>query len=360
MNRWGVRHWCLLAGITVFLFFVSFFIGRYSIAPGEAASTLFFGIVRQAAGWWAALASWASGSLHAANAAAGGHHLADLNHTVIFQIRLPRIVAAALVGGGLSIAGTSFQGLFKNPLVSPDLLGVASGAGFGAALGILFSGNPVVIQASAFLFGIVAVAVTYGISKVYRSPTILVLVLSGIIIGALFSALLSFLKYVADPYDTLPAIVFWLMGSLASVKSKELIMVGPPMILAGAVLFVVRWRINLLAMGDDEARSLGVNIKRMTNIIVICSTIITASAVCISGIVGWVGLVVPHIGRLLVGPDFRKLVPASVLIGSSFLMVVDNVSRTAFPIEIPLGILTAIIGTPVFAYLLTRKKVGWL
>lgn len=360
MSHWDFRHWWLLAGITVFLFFFSFFIGRYAITPREAASTLFFGMARQAAGWWDALASWASGSPYAAYTAAVDPHIADLHHTVMFQIRLPRIMAAALVGGGLSLAGTSFQGLFKNPLVSPDLLGVASGAGFGAALGILFSGSPIVIQCAAFGFGIVAVAVTYGISKVYRSANILVLVLSGIIIGALFSALLSFLKYVADPYDTLPAIVFWLMGSLASVKSRELIMVGPPMILAGAVLYVIRWRINLLAMGDDEARSLGVSIKRMTKIIVVCATIITASAVCISGIVGWVGLVVPHIGRLLVGPDFRKLVPASVLIGASFLMVVDNVSRTAFPTEIPLGILTAIIGAPVFAYLLTRKKVGWL
>jgi iron complex transport system permease protein len=217
-----------------------------------------------------------------------------------------------------------------------------------------------VIQASAFLAGVTAVAITYAISRIYRSAVILVLVLSGIIVGTLFSALISLIKYVADPYDTLPAIVFWLMGSLSSVTEKDLEMAAPPILAATIVLFIIRWRINLLAMGDDEARALGVNTKRMTKIIIICATMITASAVCISGIIGWVGLVVPHIGRLLVGPDFRKLVPASALIGAVFLLAVDNLSRTVFPTEIPLGILTAIIGAPVFAWLLGRRKVGWL
>ena len=360
MSRWSTRHWFLLAGATMFLFLVSVFIGRYAITPREALATLFFGMAHRAAEWWPALVSRFSVLADATGTDQIGQHFSDLNYTVIFQIRLPRIIGAALVGGGLSMAGTSFQGLFKNPLVSPDLLGVASGAGFGAAMGILFSGRPIVVQATAFVFGIVAVAVTYGVSRVYRSTNTLVLVLSGIIIGALFSALLSFVKYVADPYDTLPAIVFWLMGSLSSVSAKDLIMVGPPIILAGIVLYIIRWRINLLAMGDEEAKALGVNIKKMTRIIVVSATIITASAVSISGIIGWVGLVVPHIGRLLVGPDFRKLLPASALIGASFLMVVDDISRTAFATEIPLGILTAIIGAPVFAYLLTKKKVGWL
>ena len=187
------------------------------------------------------------------------HEAETLHYTVIFRIRLPRILAAMLVGAGVSIAGTSFQGLFKNPLVSPDLLGVASGAGFGAALGILLSGRPMVIQASAFLAGIIAVAITYAISRMYRSTVMLVLVLSGIIVGALFSALISLIKYVADPYDTLPAIVFWLMGSLASVTGRDLEMAAPPILAASMVLFIIRWRINLLAMGDDEARTLGVN-----------------------------------------------------------------------------------------------------
>jgi iron complex transport system permease protein len=279
---------------------------------------------------------------------------------VIFGIRLPRILAALLVGAGLSVAGTSFQGLFKNPLVSPELLGVASGAGFGAALGILLSGRLVVIQVSAFLAGIMAVTITYTISRVYRSTVILVLVLSGIMVGALFSALISLIKYVADPYDTLPTIVFWLMGSLSSVSARELGMAAPPILTASVLLFVIRWRINLLAMGDDEARAIGVNTRSMSQLIMLCATVITASAVCISGIIGWVGLVVPHIGRLLVGPDFRRLVPASAFIGAVFLLAMDNLSRTVFPTEIPLGILTAIIGAPVFACLLGRRKVGWL
>ena len=353
-------HWFLMAGTTVILFFLSIFLGRYSITPQETALTFFSGIGHLVSDQWA----WLTGNVFAWSDSGAATDLARsapmLHHTVVFQIRLPRIIAAALVGGGLSLAGCSLQGLFKNPLVSPDILGVASGAGFGAALGILLSGHPLVVQVSAFSFGLVAVAVTYGIGRMYRSGAILILVLSGIMVSALFSALLSLVKYVADPYDTLPAIVFWLMGSLASVTGQDLVMVAPPILIASLILVVLRWRINLMALGDDEARSLGIDTKKMTRIIVICATVITASAVCISGIVGWVGLVVPHIGRLLVGPDFKKLVPASALIGASYMMVVDNVSRTAFSTEIPLGILTAIIGAPVFAYLLTKKKVGWL
>jgi iron complex transport system permease protein len=352
--------WWVLMGTTVSLIFVSIFLGRYAISPREVATTLLSGIHQWACDFWNGWALGVSDASILTLSPASPHEVHTLHHTVIFGIRLPRILAAVLVGAGISVAGTSFQGLFKNPLVSPELLGVASGAGFGAALGILLSGRPMVIQASAFLAGITAVTVTYAISRVYRSTVILVLVLSGIIVGALFSALISLIKYVADPYDTLPAIVFWLMGSLASVTGRELEMAAPPILAAGVVLFVIRWRINLLAMGDDEARALGVNTKRMSQLIIICATVITASAVCISGIIGWVGLVVPHIGRLLVGPDFRRLVPASALIGAIFLLAMDNLSRIVFPTEIPLGILTAIIGAPVFAWLLGRRKVGWL
>jgi iron complex transport system permease protein len=265
-----------------------------------------------------------------------------------------------LVGGGLSLAGASFQGLFRNPLVSPDILGVAAGAGFGAALGILVSGNPWVIQVSAFAFGIVAVAVTYGIGRVYHNSSTLILVLAGIIVGSLFSALLSLAKYVADPYDTLPAIIFWLMGSLSSVSNTDIIAVAPPILLGSICLYLIRWRINLLSLGEEEAQALGLDTKRMTVVLVISSTIVTASAVCISGIIGWVGLVVPHIGRMLVGPDFRNLIPVSAVLGASFLLVVDDIARTLTATEIPLGILTALIGAPFFAYLLTRKKVGWI
>ena len=360
MDRLKPGYWFFMFGAVLFLFVFSIFLGRYHLDFGDAVLALISGIVRPVSEAWAWLTGSAAVSADSGGAAGLDRFPGSLPHTVIFQIRLPRIAAAALVGGGLSLAGCSLQGLFRNPLVSPDILGVASGAGFGAALGILISGHPVVVQLSSFFFGLLAVSITYGLGRAYRSGTILILVLSGIMIGALFSALLSLVKYVADPYDTLPAIVFWLMGSLASVTGRDLYLSGPPIMAAGLILLVLRWRINLMSLGDDEARSLGVDVRKMTRIIVVCATIITAAAVCLSGIIGWVGLVVPHIGRLLVGPDFKKLAPASALIGAAYMMVVDNISRTVFSTEIPLGILTAIIGAPVFAYLLTKKKVGWL
>ena len=352
--------WYLLIGFAVCFFLVSIFIGRYAIPPEAVAKTLLSGLQQWVYSIWNGCLVGISDASVATFFPIHSNEPQTLHHTVIFGIRLPRILAAVLVGAGISVAGTGFQGLFKNPLVSPELLGVASGAGFGAALGILLSGRPIVIQALAFLTGTMAVAITYAVSRIYRSTVILVLVLSGIMVGALFSALISLIKYVADPYDTLPAIVFWLMGSLASVTGEQLEMAAPPILAASTVLFIIRWRINLLAMGDDEARALGVDTKSITRIIIICATVITASAVCISGIIGWVGLVVPHMGRLVVGPDFRKLVPASALIGAVFLLAVDNLSRIVFPTEIPLGILTALIGAPVFAWLLGRRKVGWL
>ena len=360
MRKWNGGCWWLLIGLAVCFFFVSIFLGRYAIPPEAVAKTLLSGLENWVCRTWNGCLVGISDASVATVSPIHPNEPQTLYHTVIFGIRLPRILAAVLVGAGISVAGTGFQGLFKNPLVSPELLGVASGAGFGAALGILLSGRPIVIQALAFLTGTIAVAITYAVSRIYRSTVILVLVLSGIMVGALFSALISLIKYVADPYDTLPAIVFWLMGSLASVTGEQLEMAAPPILAASIVLFIIRWRINLLAMGDEEARALGVNTKRITQIIIICATVITASAVCISGIIGWIGLVVPHMGRLLVGPDFRRLVPASALIGAVFLLAVDNLSRIVFPTEIPLGILTALIGAPVFAWLLGRRKVGWL
>jgi iron complex transport system permease protein len=200
---------------------------------------------------------------------------------------------------------------------------------------------------------------TYGISRTYKATPTLVLVLAGIIVGALFSALISLTKYVADPYETLPSIVFWLMGSLASVSNRDLLMVLPPIVAGMVILLLIRWRINILAMGDEEAQALGVDTKKVTVIIILCATIITASAVCISGIIGWVGLVIPHIGRMLVGPDYKKLLPASISLGAFYLLLIDNCARTLTSVEIPLGILTAIIGAPFFAYLLRKSEVGW-
>ena len=252
-----------------------------------------------------------------------------------------------------------FRGLFKNPLVSPDILGVSSGAGFGASVAILFSLGSWMVQVFAFSFGILAVLTTYLLSRLYRSSQILVLVLSGIIVSAFFSALLSITKYVADPYDKLPTIIFWLMGSLSSVKYTDIAAIVPTMFLGGIVLMLIRWRINLLSLHPDEARTLGIDLRRITQIIVLCATLLTASAVCISGIIGWVGLVVPHLSRMIVGPDYHKLLPMTVAVGASYLLIMDDLSRTITITEIPLGILTSLIGAPFFAYLLWRRKTGW-
>ena len=344
--------------LPVALFFFSLFFGRYMMDPVETFRILIIGSANACFGGASSLLSTVSG--HPVLLPSFEQTWGASEQVVGFRIRLPRLIAAMLIGGGLAIAGASFQGLFRNPLVSPDILGVSAGAGFGAAIGILLSGNPWVIQVSAFFFGILAVAVTYGIGRAVGKGSTLVLVLGGIIVGSLFSAFISLTKYVADPYDTLPAIVFWLMGSLSTVSNADVIAVAPPIFLGALCLYLVRWRINLLAVGEEEARALGVDTKRMTVVLIIASTVITASAVCISGIIGWVGLVVPHIGRMLVGPDFRKLIPVSAILGASFLLVVDDIARTLTAAEIPLGILTSLIGAPFFAYLLTRKKVGWI
>jgi iron complex transport system permease protein len=335
-----VLVYCLLP----VLFFVSLFIGRYDVTPWHVIQLLAAPVV----------------NLFPANLIHIEPCWTATEESIIYQIRLPRVIAAVLVGAGLSIAGAAYQGLFKNPLVSPDILGVASGAGFGAALAILLSWNMAMIQLSAFGFGILAVTITYLLSRFYRTTPTLILVLSGIIVAAFFSALISLTKYVADPYEKLPAITFWLMGSLASVRYSDIVMVVPLFLIATAVLLLIRWRINLLAVGDDEARALGINTKRMAQVIILCSTLITASVVCIAGIIGWVGLVVPHLGRMLVGPDYTKLLPVCLLLGACYMLIIDMIARMLTSAEIPLGILTAIIGAPFFAYLLSRRSVGWI
>jgi len=279
--------------------------------------------------------------------------------SVIVDVRLPRLLAGLLIGAGLSISGAAFQGLFRNPLVSPHILGVSAGAGFGAALGILFFGNIFMVQVLSFLFGLMAVWMTYALSRTYRSTPVLMLVLAGIIVGALFSAGTSLLKYIADPINQMPSIVFWLLGSLNNASNRDVAVVGP-IILAGTVcLFLIRWRINLLTMGEEDARSLGVDTGMIRGIIIISATFISAAAVCISGIIGWVGLVIPHIGRILVGADNKHLLPVATMIGAIYLVSVDTIARTAMETEIPIGILTAMVGAPVFAYLLRKNRPGW-
>ncbi len=279
---------------------------------------------------------------------------------VVWNIRLPRVAAALLVGAALAAAGASYQALFRNPLVSPDILGVSAGAGIGAVAGIFLSLPVAAIQASAFVGGMAAVGVvTLVASMVRNTDRTLTLVLIGVVIGALAGAATSLLKVMADPYDQLPAITFWLLGSLAAITTED-ILPALPMVLIGLVpLALLRWRINVLSLGDEEARALGVEAGRTRFMVIAAATLITASVTALAGVVGWVGLVIPHIARMIVGPGFRRLLPASALIGARYLLIVDTAARTMAQAEVPLGILTAVIGAPFFVWLLARGPRGW-
>jgi iron complex transport system permease protein len=279
--------------------------------------------------------------------------------TVIWQVRLPRALVAALVGAALSSGGAVFQGLFHNPLVSPYVLGVSSGAGFGAAVAILLGASAAVTQASAFATGAVAVSLTWLIARFGRDRSHVTLVLAGFVVGSLFSSLVAGAQYVADPSTKLPQIVFWLMGSLASVQWSDLLRAVVVIVPCLVVITVLRWKLNILSMGDDEARSLGENPGVMRVVLIGLTTMTTAVSVALSGVIGWVGLVVPHLARGIVGPDSRRLIPASIALGAIYMMIIDDVARSLTMAEIPLGILTGIVGAPVFALLLRRSRSDW-
>jgi iron complex transport system permease protein len=288
------------------------------------------------------------------------HGLSPAAETVVFGVRGPRVLAALLVGGALALAGAAYQSLFRNPLVSPDILGVSSGAALGAVLGIFLSLDVFAIQGLAFAFGLAAVLGAYAIAASLRThDPVLVLVLAGVVLGALLGACLALLKYLADPYNQLPAITYWLLGSLASTTGADAASVLPAVLAGIGVLWLARWRINVLALGDEEAASLGVRPARVRAAVIAAATLMTAAAVSISGIVGWVGLLVPHVARLLVGPDFRRLAPVSLVLGAGFMLAVDTLARSAARIEIPLGVLTAFVGTPVFLWLLATARRSW-
>lgn len=279
---------------------------------------------------------------------------------VVWNIRLPRVAAALLVGAALAAAGASYQALFRNPLVSPDILGVSAGAGLGAVAGIFLSLPVVAIQASAFVGGMAAVGfVTLVASMVRNTDRTLTLVLIGVVIGALAGAVTSLLKVMADPYDQLPAITFWLLGSLAAITSEDILPALPAVLIGLVPLALLRWRINVLSLGDEEAGALGIEAGRTRFLVIAAATLITASVTALAGVVGWVGLVIPHIARMLVGPGFGRLLPTSVLIGAGYLLIVDTLARTVAQAEVPLGILTAVIGAPFFVWLLARGRRGW-
>jgi iron complex transport system permease protein len=279
---------------------------------------------------------------------------------VILQVRGPRVIAAVLVGAALAVAGTAFQGLFRNPLVSPDILGASSGAALGAVLGIYLSLGVLGIESLAFLGGLAAVAAVYLIGALVPAhDPILLLVLAGVVIGALLGAGVGLVKYLADPYNQLPAMTFWLLGSLASTNASDLPPLLTPIALGTAVLVALRWRMNVMSLPEEEARALGVPTGPLRIAIVAAATLVTSASVAAAGIIGWVGLIVPHMARALVGPDFARLLPASAMLGGGYLLFIDTIARTAASIEIPLGILTAFIGTPFFIWLLASVQRTW-
>jgi iron complex transport system permease protein len=326
----------LLVGVVALLCVVALGIGQFPIGPVQIIEVL----ASRLLGWPSAVP--------------------DTIVTVILQVRLPRIAAALVVGAALAAAGAAYQGLFRNPLVSPDILGVSAGAGLGAVFGIFLSLPVIGTQLLAFGFGIATVSLVYLVASAVRGrEPVLVLVLAGVVLGTLAGSMISLLKVLADPYDQLPAITFWLLGSLAATTPSD-VMGAVPLVLLGLVpLHLLRWRMNLMSLGDEEAEALGVNARRLRLVFIVAATLMTAAVVAISGIIGWVGLVMPHIARMLVGPNFDRLLPSAMLLGAGYLLIVDTFARTIAVTELPLGILTAFLGAPFFLWLLARGREGW-
>lgn len=287
---------------------------------------------------------------------ASGNEIDRKLEIVIFNIRLPRVILALLVGASLAISGAAFQSLFSNPLATPDILGVSSGASFGAVLAILLSLNVFLLQIVAMLFGLIALGITYRISSFKDRNSIIMIILGGIVVGAIFSALVSLVKYTADSEEVLPVITFWLLGSLSSAKFDSILVSLPFMFIGICIIYIYRWRLNIITLNEDEARSLGVNLKQMRLIVMISATAVTASSVAMCGQVGWIGLLVPHICRMLFGSNNIYVIPSSIVIGAIFMLLIDTAARSISNAEIPISILTALIGAPLFIFLLRKSK----
>ena len=283
---------------------------------------------------------------------------ASMAHSLIWDVRIPRVCAAALIGAGLSCAGAVFQGLFRNPLASPYTLGVSNGAGFGAALAIVLSANALGIQLTSIACGLVAVLLTFLIAAQGKKSTV-TLILSGMLIGSLFASLVALLKFCADPTEKLPQIVYWLMGSLSGITSTSLLSILPFYCICLLLILLSRWRINVLSMGDTTAASFGIHVARERGIIICAASVLTALLVSIAGIIGWIGIVVPHLSRMLIGPNFKQLIPTSCVLGGAYLIIIDDICRCATALEIPLGVITGIVGVPLFLYFIRKKKVDW-
>lgn len=324
------RKWPIIIGlfaVLALLVLACLCVGKYSLSPGEVFRIL-----------------------------CGGGQADSMDANLLLGVRLPRTLAACLVGGALALSGAVYQSIFKNPLVSPDFLGVSAGACVGAAIAILLSAAAAVVQISAFAGGILAVGLTVLIPGLLRSDSNIMLVLAGIIVSGAMTSILGFIKYIADPQTQLAAITYWQLGSFAYVDGRTVLNVLPLSLAAGVVLLLLAWWINVLSLGEQEAKSLGAKVNLLRGLCIVCATVLTAGAVCVSGTIGWIGLVIPHFGRMLVGSDNRTLLPASILMGAVFMLLVDTVTRIIGPAEMPVSILTGIIGAPVFAWLLYRQR----
>lgn len=322
------RRFAVLGAVFLAVLLGSLLLGRYALSPGQLLHMLWTKVTGGAADW----------------------PLSD--DKVVFAVRLPRVAAAALVGAALAVSGAAYQGMFRNPMVSPDILGASTGAGFGAAVAILLGAGYFGISAAAFCCGLLAVAAAWLVSRLSRTNQTVALILAGMMISSLFSAGTSFVKLVADTQQQLPAITYWLMGSLSSIKDKDVLFLSIPVTLGMVPLLALRWRMNLLTLGEEEAQSMGVNTRRLRGTVIVCATLLTSASVAVSGMIGWVGLVIPHFCRMLFGYDCRRLIPAGALFGASFLLIVDDIARLVTTGELPLGILTAFVGAPLFVYLI--------
>ena len=322
------RRFAVLGAVFLAVLLGSLLVGRYALSPGQLVHMLWTWISGGAADW----------------------PISD--DKVVFAVRLPRVAAAALVGAALAVSGAAYQGMFRNPMVSPDILGASTGAGFGAAVAILLGAGYFGISAAAFCCGLLAVAAAWLVSRLSKANQAVALILAGMMISSLFSAGTSFVKLVADTQQQLPAITYWLMGSLSSIKDKDVVFLAIPVALGMIPLFFLRWRMNLLTVGEEEAQSMGVNTRRLRGAVIVCATLLTSASVAVSGMIGWVGLVIPHFCRMLFGYDYRRLIPAGALFGAAFLLAVDDIARLVTTGELPLGILTAFVGTPLFLYLI--------
>lgn len=327
VNEKAVYTLCVLTPIV--LVFISLFLGRYGLHFKDVVDIL-----------------------------RGGYSSTTIDSTVVWDIRMPRALLAVVIGGALGVSGGALQGVFRNPLVDSGMLGVSSGAGFGACLAIILFDSTALTYISAFVFALTAVGLSYLAGTIYKNSSNISIVLGGVIISSIFSSLIAFTKYVADPYEELPAITFWLMGSLATGDYGDILFSAVPVFGGVAGIMMLRWRINVMSIGDREARSLGVNVKFCRNMIIICASLATAGAVCVSGTIGWIGLIIPHIARMIVGNDNRKIIPICFSIGGCFLIVVDNLARIVSGGEMPIGVLTSIIGGPFYIYLLKKTKGG--